>query len=537
MEISLRKTSHVKGTNSVCHVGTRWPSVSSDATRDLRGAARHSTLVGSKLTGSRFSMAGCGRSSAPMPSQQQQPIANDHIPLAFLLGSRAKHYAAPKKASHSRDTHHSSSLASTSITNSSAASSRRSPTQQQRRRDNVELFAPEKHPREREEEARRVLAQALLGGPQNPDSTKKISSSIVSTTTLSPTGVLRENKNQVLHQVLELRQLEYEQSEDDCEPQRRRRNGLQTAIDDFEDDAQAKSFHGYQRVDQQASFLDVSGNASRIPVLSNLKAKEMYQRVMKKQSQTRAKRVDELHSFLQNQRQYTKQQLASLSSNPKSHNQVARVDLGVDDANHPEVHAGGPVVSTTTNVVAAVRKQQEQEQVLLHERIQEKKLVTQLTRQQKLAFHQQQKRTLGRVKGVKRPSFLATLQLDTSASTGGDTMATGDAAGPCLIGDDSFRQETVELRLHRKNQEESELEREGERKLQQLQRDTFLQSEGGLHFGGGFQSKSNKKIPAITATSAKRTSHSIGGDVAIEAMSHELQELLTCGAVAAKQER
>lgn len=404
----------------------------------------------------------------------------------------------------------------------------------------MELFAPEKHPREREEEARRVLAQALLGDPQNPDSTKKISSSIVSTTTLSPTSVLRENKNQVLHQVLELRQLEYEQSEGDCEPQRRRRNDLQAAIDNFEDDAQAKSFHGYQRVDQQASFLDVSGNASRIPVLSNLKAKEMHQRVMKKQSQARAKRVDELHSFLQNQQQYTKQQLASLSSNPKSHNQVARVDLGVDDdddANHPEAHAGGPVVSTTTKVVAAVREQQEQ--VLLHERIQEKKLMAQLTRQQKLAFHHQQKRTLGRIKGVKRPSFLATLQLDTNASTGGDTMVTGDAAGPCLIGDDSFRQETAELRLHRKNQEESELERERERKLQQLQRDTFLQSEGGLHFGGGFRSKpNNKKIPAIIATSAKCTSHSIGdGDAAIDTMSYELQELLACGSVAVKQKR
>ncbi|GAB9463844.1 hypothetical protein Gpo141_00001290 [Globisporangium polare] len=493
-------------------------------------------------------MAGSG---AQLPSQQQQqqqkPIANDHIPLAFLLGSRAKHYAAPKKVAHSHTTS-SSSSPPTSTRNSSAALSRRSPllAQQQqhgRRRKNLELFAPEKHPREREEEARRVLAQALMASPQNnPDSAEKkpnsisLRSSAVSTTTLSPMEVLRESRDQVLHQVLELRQLEHEPSEEeDYEPQHRQRIADLQAACDGDEDARVTSFHGYQRVDQQASFLDVSGNASRIPVLSNLKAKEMHQNLLKKQSQARAKRVDELHAFLQRQQQYTKQQLhlVSLSSNPTSHKQVPRVDLGIDDGDEggsqPEVHATVSIV----NNLAAVKEQQLQEQALLHERVQEKKLVAQLTRQQKLAFHHQQKRTLGRVKGIKRPSFLATLQLDqnSASSRGGGTMANSDVTEACLLGGERFGHEQSELCLRKKDEEGSEHEREGERKLQ---RDTFLQSEGGLHFGGGFRSKaSNKKIPAIT----QRTSHSIGGDATVKTMRHELQELLECGAVGVKQKR
>lgn len=407
----------------------------------------------------------------------------------------------------------------------------------------MELFAPERHPREREEVARRVLSQTLLSGPQNPDSTKntststtnsRLSSSKLSTMTLSPMGVLRESKGQILHQVLELRQLE--QLEEDYEPQHRWKADLEAGSED-DSVENVKKFHGYQRVDQQTAFLDVSGSARHIPVLSNLKAKEQHQSVIKKQSQMRAKRVDELQSFLQSQQQHTKQQLQLASlSNPKSHKPVARVDLGIDDGDDNRLEVLVAVIPTVNDHLAAVREVHQHERVLRHQQIQEKKLVAQLTRQQKLAFHQQQKRTLGRIKGVKRPSFLATLQLDNSA-TGEDTLTSGDD----LIGGESFGWEAKELNQQqqkKKNQEESEHEHSGERKLQQLQLDKFLQSEGGgLHFGGGFRSNPNRKstMPALITTTAKPTSR-LGGD-AMEAMSQELQQLLECGSAVSIQRK
>lgn len=431
-----------------------------------------------------------------------EPVANDYVPLAFLLGTRASLYA-PKRST-------SQSITGSSSSRGSGASSGGNGHAPLRAAGRVELFSPEVHPRAREEEARRVLQQTLLAR----DDSAGVSKGNGSGASPTPTSVLRGHKDLVLRQVLENRAQE---EGDDQEPRLRREGGTQVGYDgeDSElnhtvDDLRAKGSHGYERADKVVSFLGVAGQATRIPLLSTQEAKRIHQRVMKRQSERRAHRADEMHALFHEQQQLTRQvlRLAPASSLPAS-KQVSRVDLGVNigdsdplaDRRHEHPDSYQNIANARTG--SSLAEQHEVHQQQLRERVQEKRHTELLTRQQMLAYRQEQKKVMiGRAKNIKRPSFLATLQLDKTETQYAVAPEETTPSPPKDLRGALIAPLRTEAQPKKPNQTD-------ESSLGRLQRNVFLQSEGGGRqlFGGGFKKASRKSTESSGALASVMNGH------------------------------
>lgn len=378
--------------------------------------------------------------------------------------------------------------------------------------ERVELFAPEAHLRHREEQARRWLRRALVAVRETEgtgiDNTEP-------STSIAASSLKKQSNGKVLHQVLAMRGCRLDQEGDGEHHQRRQHRDKSAGTEgksqqqQQETDARMESIHGYN----QSSFLDVAGKATRIPVISNTSVKEQHLRAMKKKRELHATRVQELHALLQQQQMHTKallkqqlQDLALLNSPSDSASNagkrhVARVDLVVETSPEDEQQLErGQVdelpqhVSPSPAAWKELQQQQgEQQQQTLHARIQERKHLEELTRQQKLAFHQQQKRTFGNIKS-KRPSFLAILQLDKQR----DAKQNGGTSSREKV----QQQQTTPGSQERVDATESD---HVQQLLQKQQKAKFVASEGiaGLHFGGGFMAKT-KHTTTASARCRKR---------------------------------
>lgn len=370
--------------------------------------------------------------------------------------------------------------------------------------------------------------------------------------------LLRQSKAQVLHHILKMQSLDTSDaaSKDSSDSQHQCLDPDACHECNQVESARVASFHGYVRTDSDSAFLDVSGHAARIPVLSALEAKQRHRRTLKQRSDVRASRAQAMHALLHEQQEYTKRVLQSTASTaaaasggsaaaPKS---VAHVDFSQStdlrrSMSSPEtpselLHHHHPSLDT-------VRAELEQEQRLLHERVQAKRQLELLTRQQTLAFHQEQKRMLGRVKNVKRTSFLATLQLDCAATTSTDSSAidtTSDQADPLALDASSPSNPALhQARLrpggtthHPKNQDDDSMSAslELDERLRRQQRSVFLQSHDNsrLHFGGGFQSAKTTKTKRTDRSDAASMTNK--EDESLERTAHEQLSGVTAHAVA-----
>jgi hypothetical protein len=283
--------------------------------------------------------------------------------------------------------------------------------------------------------------------------------------------------------------------------------------DDNDQTRAANQFHS-----SPLTFLDVSGRpAAYIPLPSMTKA-NTHKLTARRKNELRAVRAQQLHALLEDQQMHTKellkkqqQHLHELTSSNSGTRHVARVDLAVDaDVAHGAQTAVDSTPLYEPPSLAAIKQQQQEQQQMLHERVQDRKHLETLTRQQKLAFYQQQKRTFGRIQS-KRPSFLATLQLDKGAHTLDHSQLDQpqqqeEAGKKSMFTIESAPQQLGYLSPRRK-EEATERRRDDSndagRFLEKQQCDTLTNTEGvaRFHFGGGFMAEI-KKAHAIGSASS-----------------------------------
>lgn len=418
-----------------------------------------------------------------------ESVANDHVPLAFLLGARASRYG-PKARTNTPG-----ATGLTTVGPTLPGSRKHSKL---RGTERSSLFPLDSHPRVREEEARRVLQQTLLAHGTADAVGHSLGPHVTATST--PTSILRAQKEFVMCHVLELRGADDCVEPTDLEPQHRR--GGDDTVNNDDREPRPTGFRGYERTDRDTAFLDVAGRAPRIPLLSTHEAKQLHHRVMERQSERRAHRADEMHALLHDQQQLTKRMLRSGSHSTLGRKLLARVDLSVNvdtvEGSEPALHSADPrdeptaddTTTTTSQLplpLAVMREQQAIEHQQHCERIQERRHMDLLTRQQKLAFYQElRKREMaGRALNSSRPSFLATLQLDKTGE-----WQPGGPKTTAPLG--------VTKPAHAKlNQVE-----ESEDVLRKLQREVFRESDDGgkrLLFGGGFKPR---RAPSRSVESA-----------------------------------
>ncbi|KAF1330105.1 hypothetical protein FI667_g5303, partial [Globisporangium splendens] len=398
-------------------------------------------------------------------------IENDYVPLAFLLGAKARHYSIGPSVVNDRRHH-----ARTSPRSIAA------PLAGSRAVDNVELFAPGAHVRHREDQARRCLRRVLGHMSSGDDSTEEKQSRERGTPPVYTASSLKKNTEKVLAEVSIMRE------EDEDERQKRQPSDG--------DDDQTRAAHCSHMA--PLSFLDVSGRPAACFPLPSMTKGTTHTLTAKKKHELRVIRIQQLHALLQDQQAHTKEllkkqqlhELTSSVSNPGSRH-IARVDLAVDvDVPHGAHGAVDTACLYKPPSLTAVKEQQQQEQQMLHERVQDRKHFETLMRQQKLAFYQQQKRTFGRIQS-KRPSFLATLQLDKSHSLDHSQLDQSQQQEETRVKSVSMTENAQHLGYLSSRRKEDTTERRRDdsndagRFLEKQQRDTFADAKGiaGLHFG------------------------------------------------------
>ncbi|KAG7381302.1 hypothetical protein PHYPSEUDO_006229 [Phytophthora pseudosyringae] len=206
--------------------------------------------------------------------------ANDHVPLEFLLGARAKYYyAETSTAKH-----------------------------QGRSTKAKHIFPPSIHPRRREEQARqllqRVLEQDDSGRVDGPSEMEILPAEHdraallkalagVTSTPLGDSETIFDDDN-------------FQLSFEDVKRSPAQIKTLQQLRDDDlrRQNQRVTSFHGYEQGSR--SFLDVTGAAARIPRTTIRQLRDLKLNVVKAKKKLEGKRTQELQIILQEQQEHTR---------------------------------------------------------------------------------------------------------------------------------------------------------------------------------------------------------------------------------------
>lgn len=326
-----------------------------------------------------------------------QHETNDHVPLAFLLGAKAKDYVFPSLQQQQLKWHpatRSGSVSSTAV-----------------------------HPRRIEELARECLQQVLR--VRNGDEAED---------------------RATLQQILESELVEDEGRKSRALPQ------------------QSPSCNEEEIYDRlHPTFLAVDG-VGREP--SHQRRREW--RSVKQQDEARRSRVQHLRELLQEQHLQTKvklkeqQQRQSEAIKAPPRLTTSMIELPAPESMTPSRSCPNrQSIELAISSTAQARDLLEIEQQQLRNRVQERRQLETLVRQSKSELHAQHKKALGSV-ATPRPSFLATLQLETDSS-------------PLDLGSNQRADERVPSSVAET--------------LYQRQRGAFHKSDGLLSLGGGFMAK------------------------------------------------
>ncbi|RLN94513.1 hypothetical protein BBJ28_00016908 [Nothophytophthora sp. Chile5] len=396
------------------------------------------------------------------------------------------------------------------------------------------IFPSSIHPRRREERARRVLRRVLeqeapqLVDPTYPPAKSNSKAALLNALAEAGTLSLANRKgdfqpNDLAENAFFQLTLEDENDQEEDVGRSLGRNGpsrLEEEVLALQEQRGA-SFHGYQQ--EECAFLDVAGAAIRIPRTTTRQLRETKLRVMKTKKHLENQRTQEILAVLQEQQAYTRaavrqhQQLLDAKIATAATPGVVPVqELTLGNGRHhdgrPRQAGGRPektsersagdhsVISEAMSpstileeAIAATTVYDEREQELqsLRQRIHQQKAAGHVARQQSQELHRQQKRLAKRM-NARRPSFLATLQLDTGSSVSLRTTvnnADGQAEGVAAI-DSTFNCGPVTEAVA-SVESNTDVENEGvRRRLGDRQREVFINSAvNGLFFGGGFIAK------------------------------------------------
>lgn len=389
------------------------------------------------------------RSQRPTPTRNSSGTdfnsglmeTNDHVPLAFLLGAKAKDYVFPSLQQHQSKRH------PVSVTSVRAA-----------RRCSVSSTGL--HPRRREEFARECLQQVLRVRNGDEDSV-----------------VCEEEDRAILQQILEGELGEGEDRKSRATPPKQTTPSCNEEVEELI----------YDRL--HPTFLAVDG-VGREPSHGQQQRREW--RSVKQQDAARRSRIQHLRELLLEQQAQTKRklkdqqqrQLEAITTPQRL--STSMIELPVPSQVTSSSRSAELLAMPVLSSAAQARDLLEIEQQQLRNRVQERRQLETLVRQSRSELHTQQKKALGSVL-APRPSFLATLQLEN------DAFAAENAASP-LIGLDLGSNQRADERAH------AEPLSAIAESLYQQQRDAFHKSDGLLSFGGGFMAKKRLENEPLRAT-------------------------------------